>query len=67
LKPIALLTIAIFLVCAPSPDSNTISEISSGLLAPANVEPLLADETTPVDRALSALETSANNTALDHG
>ena len=67
MKPTALLTIAIFLVCAPSPDSNTITEISSGFLAPANVEPLLADKTSSVEPAVPALEISEDNMALDKG
>ena len=62
MKLTALLAVAIFLVCAPSPDSKTISELSSGFLLPTNVEPLLADELNPLDPVLPAFETPENNT-----
>jgi len=44
MKSIALLTTALFLASAPSPDSATITEMSAGFLSADKVQPLLAAE-----------------------
>ena len=44
MKSIALLATALFLASAPSPDSDTISELSGGFLLSANAQPLMAAE-----------------------
>ena len=44
MKSIALLTTALFLASAPSPDSATISEMSAGFLSAGEIQPLLAAE-----------------------
>ena len=44
MKSIALLTIALFLASAPSPDSNTLSELSAGFLSANNAHPMMAAE-----------------------
>jgi len=44
MKSIALLTIALFLASAPTPDSDTISELSAGFLLPTNAQALMAAE-----------------------
>ena len=66
MKPTALLAVAIFLVCAPSPDSKTISELSYGFLSDTKVEPLLADDSNSVQPMLPVLEISAKDTELDN-
>jgi len=47
MKSIILMTTAIFLVSAPSPDSKTISEISAGFLSPSSETGLAAAEVAP--------------------
>ena len=47
MKSTVLLTITLFLVSAPSPDSNTISEMSRGFLSNTTIEPLLAADSSP--------------------
>jgi hypothetical protein len=47
MKTTLLLATALFLVSAPSPDSETISEISAGFLAPSNDRGLMAAELAP--------------------
>jgi len=42
MKPIAILAIALFLASAPSPDSDTITELSAGFLSSSNAQPLMA-------------------------
>jgi len=59
MKSIALLATALFLASAPSPDSDTISQISAGFLAPGNVQPLLAAE--PGDVFKTSAEASSEN------
>lgn len=54
MKSIALLTTALFLASAPSPDSATISEVSAGFLSAGKTQPLLAAEP---DQALPAADT----------
>jgi hypothetical protein len=44
MKPIVILWAALFLASAPSPDSNTIVQLSGGFLSPDNAQPLLAAE-----------------------
>lgn len=44
MKSTAILATALFLASAPSPDSQTISEISAGFLKSGNAQPLLAAE-----------------------
>ena len=44
MKSIALLTTALFLASAPSPDAETITQMSAGFLSPGNAQPLLAAE-----------------------
>ena len=44
MKSIALLATALFLASAPSPDSETISQLSAGFLSSVNVQPLMAAE-----------------------
>ncbi len=44
MKPIVILWAALFLASAPSPDSNTIKQLSAGFLSPDNAQPLLAAE-----------------------
>jgi len=47
MKPTILLTTALFLASAPSPDSEVISEISAGFLSLTDTHGLLASETPP--------------------
>ena len=47
MKSTVLLATALFLASAPSPDSNSISEMSGGFLSLAKSEVLLASETAP--------------------
>ena len=47
MKSIILMTIAIFLMCAPSPDSKTVTEISAGFLATSSETALAAAEVGP--------------------
>ena len=42
MKSTILLTTALFLASAPSPDSKTVSEISAGFLSPASDQGLMA-------------------------
>ena len=44
MKPIVILWAALFLASAPSPDSDTIAQLSAGFLSPDNAQPLLAAE-----------------------
>jgi len=44
MKPIVILWAALFLASAPSPDSDTITQLSGGFLSPDNAQPLLAAE-----------------------
>jgi hypothetical protein len=47
MKSIILMTTAIFLVSAPSPDTKTISEMSAGFLSLSSETALSAAELTP--------------------
>ena len=47
MKSTILLTIALFLLSAPTPDSNAISEISGGFLKSNHVAGLMASELDP--------------------
>ncbi len=53
MKATIVLTLAIFLVSAPVPDSKTISEISAGFLLSDGNSELLADQTEPTSRPVS--------------
>ena len=53
MKSTILLATALFLISAPSPDSNTITELSSGFLSPQAAGPLLADEMLDTDSEIS--------------
>ena len=70
MKSIALLATALFLASAPSPDSETISELSAGFLSTGNENPLQAAEP---DRAFLLTQSDGNEIAsparesLDHG
>jgi len=44
MKSQALLTIALFLVCAPAPDSTDIAELTSNFIVPENQPGLSASE-----------------------
>lgn len=55
MKSIALLTIALFLASAPSPDSETISQLSAGFLSSVNVQPLMAAEPGQSSNALFSI------------
>ena len=44
MKSTVVLTIALFLASAPSPDSKAVSEFSAGFLSPAGQHVLMADE-----------------------
>ena len=63
MKPTALLAVAIFLICAPSPDSRTLSEMSGGFLSHLEVEPLLAANTSlPIE----TYNPEKSHRSLDH-
>ncbi len=47
MKTTVLLATALFLASAPSPDSNSISEMSGGFLLPAKSDALLASQNAP--------------------
>ena len=67
MKSIALLATALFLASAPSPDSDTIAQISAGFLLPGNVQPLLAAESGQVinSSAETASEAQLEETPID--
>ncbi len=44
MKSIVTLWAALFLASAPSPDSDTIAQLSGGFFSPDNAQPLLAAE-----------------------
>lgn len=64
MKSIALLTTALFLASAPSPDPATITEISAGFLSAGKTQPLLAAEpemyTVQVETSIPAELGSSN-------
>lgn len=47
MKSTILMTIALFLLSAPTPDSKTISEMSAGFLLPTQNTGLMASENKP--------------------
>ena len=49
MKSTAILATALFLASAPSPDSQTISQISAGFLKSGNAQPLLAAEAIRIE------------------
>jgi hypothetical protein len=44
LKPTLLLAVALFLMTAPSPDAQDVSELSAGFFVQSNQAPLLASQ-----------------------
>ena len=50
MKSIILMTTAIFLVSAPSPDSKTVSEMSAGFLSTSTETALSAAEVAPKEQ-----------------
>ena len=63
MKSTALLATALFLASAPSPDSQTITELTAGFLTPTNVQPLLA--ATTEEALKKTTSTSLKETVLD--
>jgi len=64
MKSIALLATALFLASAPSPDSDTISQLSAGFLLASNVQPLMAAEPgLTLQQVQTAIGTSTKITA----
>jgi hypothetical protein len=53
MKSTILLTTALFLASAPSPDSKAISELSAGFLSPASDQGLMAAGLTQVNQPIS--------------
>lgn len=65
MKSTILLTTALFLASAPSPDSKTVSEFSAGFLSPASDQGLMAAGPARVNQPISGLSTkqlTANTT-----
>jgi hypothetical protein len=58
LKPTLLLATALFLICAPAPDAQVLSEATSNLLIDTNTAPLLAAETDQVTTKFSSVQTN---------
>lgn len=69
MKSIALLATALFLASAPSPDSDTISQLSAGFLLAGNVQPLMAAESEltlqQVQTAVGASATLTSATTVE--
>lgn len=61
MKSTILMTIALFLISAPSPDSKTISEMSAGFLVPSGILGLMADQSEPVLESSSRQSTSTDS------
>ena len=57
MKSTILLTTALFLASAPTPDSKTISELSAGFLAPTDERGLMAAELEPKLKAEQGITT----------
>jgi hypothetical protein len=53
MKSTILLTTALFLASAPSPDSKAVSEFSAGFLSPASDQGLMAAGLTQVNQSFS--------------
>ena len=64
MKSTILLTTALFLASAPSPDAKTISELSAGFLSVNNDHGLMASE-VPLDKRINAKHKGAY-TKADH-
>ena len=67
MKSTILLTTALFLASAPSPDSKTVSELSAGFLAPAADQGLMAAgpaASLPAEPGFSANQLSANEVPM---
>ena len=65
MKSIALLATALFLASAPSPDPETISQLSAGFLSSVDSQPILAAESGQVSAISSTVvsETSTEESA----
>jgi hypothetical protein len=70
MKSIILMTTAIFLASAPSPDSKTISEMSAGFLLPSSETALSAAEVAPKAQldsdAATLLPVKSENEEIKH-
>jgi hypothetical protein len=64
MKSTILLTTALFLASAPSPDAKTISELSAGFLSVNNDHGLMASE-VPLDKQINTKHKGADKKA-DH-
>ncbi len=64
MKSTILLTTALFLASAPSPDSKTISELSAGFLSTGDNHGLMAAELTAETSAQLAIQNKQTNTKL---
>ena len=62
MKSTILLTTALFLASAPSPDSKTISELSAGFLSTGDNHGLMAAEFTADTSAKLAIQNKQTNT-----
>ena len=62
MKSTILLTTALFLASAPSPDSKTISELSAGFLSTGDNHGLMAAELTTDTSAQLAIQNKQTNT-----
>jgi hypothetical protein len=60
MKSVILMTTAIFLASAPSPDAKTIAEVSGGFLSPSTETALSAAEASPKALAKSEAEDETN-------
>ena len=62
MKSTILLTTALFLASAPSPDSKTITELSAGFLSTGDNHGLMAAEITADTSAQLAIQNKQTNT-----
>ena len=66
MKSTILMTIALFLLSAPTPDSKTISEMSAGFLLPTQNTGLMASENKPTaSNVISKSELQADKPELE--
>jgi hypothetical protein len=65
LKPTILMTITLFLLSAPAPDSNTISEVSAGFLMAQEHTSLLASQNRMHRSSRSSLATEIQSPPAD--
>lgn len=64
MKSIALLATALFLASAPSPDPETISQLSAGFLSSVDSQPILAAESGQVSANSSTLVSETSTEEL---